>query len=229
MPDIVCPHAPPTPWAQRAVGVPHERPWFCVPAGACQCAGGGAAGLICTGVCWAASYKRTDVPGDCRQTRHRGDTALGPLLSPRFDLQRRQTASRLGGVWGAESTPSLGRRRSAGCAGIQVIRSFVRIWCPRQDSNLRSRLRSPFPGMALTCRNVLAEVLPGRVSGAARLPGRLGPVVRVRGARRPALRRRSLRAVSRRGCGMRTTGVGTGREPCAGVVGSPRSAAICVV
>jgi len=37
------------------------------------------------------------------------------------------------------------------------------------DSNLRSRLRSPFPGMALTCRNVLADVLPGRVSGATYL------------------------------------------------------------
>jgi hypothetical protein len=83
--------------------------------------------------------------------------------------------------------------------------------------------------MPLACGNVLAEVLPGRVSGAARLPGRLGPVVRVRGARRPALRRRSLRVVSRRAACMRTTGVGTGRELCAGVVGSLRSAAICVV
>jgi hypothetical protein len=34
---------------------------------------------------------------------------------------------------------------------------------PRQDSNLRTRLRSPFPGMALTSGNMLEEILSGRV------------------------------------------------------------------
>ena len=55
--------------------------------------------------------------------------------------------------------------------------------CPRQDSNLRSRLRSPFPCTALTSANALARVLPGRVSGATRgtgPPGSLSGVVPVR-------------------------------------------------
>jgi hypothetical protein len=52
---------------------------------------------------------------------------------------------------------------------VSVCSAPCSIQCPRQDSNLRARLRSPFPGMALTCRNVLADVLPGRVPGATYL------------------------------------------------------------
>ena len=37
------------------------------------------------------------------------------------------------------------------------------------------RLRRPFPCIALTCQNVLPDVLPGRVSGAARLTEAAGP------------------------------------------------------
>ena len=35
--------------------------------------------------------------------------------------------------------------------------------CPRQDSNLRSRLRSLLPCVVLTSGNMLAEILSGRV------------------------------------------------------------------
>jgi len=48
-----------------------------------------------------------------------------------------------------------------------VFRGYVRIYssdqCPRQDSNLRSRLWRLLPCIALACQNVLAEILPGRV------------------------------------------------------------------
>ena len=65
---------------------------------------------------------------------------------------------------------------SQDCAGAELqvsevsqsrtgFRDSVRIYaseqCPRQDSNLRSRLRRPLPGIALTCRNVLPEILSG--------------------------------------------------------------------
>jgi len=40
---------------------------------------------------------------------------------------------------------------------------------PRQDSNLRARLRRLLLCTALTSGNMLAEILPGRVWGAARL------------------------------------------------------------
>jgi hypothetical protein len=53
-----------------------------------------------------------------------------------------------------------------------VFRGYVRIYasdrCPRQDSNLRSRLRSRFLGTALTSGNVLAGVPAGHVSGTTR-------------------------------------------------------------
>jgi hypothetical protein len=40
---------------------------------------------------------------------------------------------------------------------------------PTWSAIQEQRLRSPFPCIALTCRNVLPDVLPGRVSGATRL------------------------------------------------------------
>ena len=58
------------------------------------------------------------------------------------------------------------------CQGVRIYCSDQ---CPRQDSNLRSRLRRPFPGKALTSENVIQDVLSGRVSGAtawSRLPHR---------------------------------------------------------
>ena len=70
-------------------------------------------------------------------------------------------------------TPTLGRLRVAAghrpgvfsAQDCQSVRIYASEQCPRQDSNLRSRLRRPFPGIALTSRNVLAGVLTGRVSG----------------------------------------------------------------
>jgi hypothetical protein len=38
--------------------------------------------------------------------------------------------------------------------------------CPRQDSNLRSRLRRGLLCARLTCGNVPAKILAGRISGA---------------------------------------------------------------
>ena len=75
----------------------------------------------------------------------------------------------------------IGRKARKGCAlpqvagvGAQAARDClsVRIYaselCPRQDSNLRSRLRRTLLCTSLTSRNMLAEILPGRISGAAR-------------------------------------------------------------
>src|SRR5215813_15267330 len=66
------------------------------------------------------------------------------------------------------------------------FRAYVRIYaseqCPRQDSNLRSRLRRLLPCTALTSANALWRILPGRVSGATRgtgPPGTLNGVVPV--------------------------------------------------
>src|SRR5215471_11688993 len=86
------------------------------------------------------------------------------------------------GIPGTYWTPGLGRLRVV--AGhrpdadspqdCQSVRIYASELCPRQDSNLRSRLRSPFPCIAVACRNVLLNVLPGRISGTTRiveLPG----------------------------------------------------------
>jgi hypothetical protein len=47
------------------------------------------------------------------------------------------------------------------------------IWCPRQDSNLRTRLRRALLCNALTWPDVLVEVSLGRVWGAGNPPGSL--------------------------------------------------------
>src|SRR5262249_20858437 len=87
----------------------------------------------------------------------------------------------LGSVWGAEgvrswrflSRPGVGWR-SMGCAVLAGQKPYWLVvgWCPRQDSNLRSRLRRLLPCTALTSVNALSRVLPGRVSGATRGTGR---------------------------------------------------------
>jgi hypothetical protein len=56
--------------------------------------------------------------------------------------------------------------------GTKIVRVFGFMpltSAPRQDSNLRTRLRRGLRYMPLACGNVLAGVWPGRVSGAAHL------------------------------------------------------------
>src|SRR5262245_7399914 len=85
-------------------------------------------------------------------------------------------------VWGAHGEQARPCRcETPGQRGKQEsgsVRGYVRICaseqCPRQDSNLRSRLRRPFPCTALTCQNVLPDALLGRVSGTTRLLRLLG-------------------------------------------------------
>ena len=99
-----------------------------------------------------------------------------------------------GRVSGASSgTPEHCRRSQAWHSIVPRLRKcsiYAFDLCPRQDSNLRSRLRRGLPDMPLTCGNAPAGALPGRVPGTGL--GRLllaGCCVRARTrrVRRPSL------------------------------------------
>ena len=100
-------------------------------------------------------------------------TAWRPLSLKAAEQAVSRPVSAFPGAYRAQGPEGLGiaaGHRAGGFAfqDCQSVRIYVSELCHRQDSNLRSRLRSPFPRIALTCRNVLAEILPGRISGAAR-------------------------------------------------------------
>ena len=60
-----------------------------------------------------------------------------------------------------------GVRAVQDCRSVRIYASEL---CPRQDSNLRSRLRRLLPCTALTSANAISRVLPGRASGATSWP-----------------------------------------------------------
>ena len=68
----------------------------------------------------------------------------------------------MGSIWGRDKPTPLQNRRSARRPNSGAARSYIRIYafeqCARQDSNLRSRLRSPLSGMAVTSGNVILGV-----------------------------------------------------------------------
>src|SRR6266516_1192565 len=77
---------------------------------------------------------------------------LGPLVSARSKCAPDRTCPH-GMRWrGPRAQPRVKSRRQ----------------CPRQDSNLRSRLRRGLYYQDLTSGDVLADILPGRISGAVR-------------------------------------------------------------
>jgi hypothetical protein len=101
----------------------------------------------------------------------------------------------------------LGLMSRQDCQSVQI---YAFDQCPRQDSNLRSRLRSQLSRIALTCRNVLSYVLPGRASGATRLVKAAGHagwerrlVARWRSQRVSTAVAAAARRQGRRGCLLR--------------------------
>jgi hypothetical protein len=79
-----------------------------------------------------------------------------------------------GRVWVAINRRHCKTAGQRGDPKLGEVRSYVRIYaseqCPRQDSNLRSRLRRGLLCTRLTSGNVLAGVLPGHVSGTGGKP-----------------------------------------------------------
>jgi hypothetical protein len=93
---------------------------------------------------------------------------LWPARSRRSGQKGRPFGERTG----ANMIAPLRSRRSQtqGCGASRSLRrsNLCLDRCPRQDSNLRARLRRGLLCMALTSGNMLAEILSGRVWGAAR-------------------------------------------------------------